>query len=520
MKKSLMFVGLFLILSLSVFVSAEETYCTDSDGGNNPNLAGIATTQEKGQTDYCYFNDGEENVLKEAICEGDEVKLLTVTCSDDKPYCNKAVCSDVRPTCTDTDGGNDPLVKGTITESRNEDGPSGSDYCESVSNNQITYVEEGCSGDDCGLREFYCVSNIISSSVDVKCPDGCSDGVCIGEVLIPSDEPEDFPEIGQCADSDGGKNYYIKGEIEGPLAASPNSPREDICAGGSVRELFCNSEGKGEPFLYECPDGCSEGVCISYIIQSDFGSIIYEGIEKGATADTIDFLSTLFPDFVDGAFARYYIGGQIDNKDLSISVAEFEDEISFDEFEENYVNLFREESPSTILDYDGAIEGEDRALMLSTETTSILRDGSKKTEISIIWISETKFILIYIGDKSSVWTESENGGISTSRDFLNLLKTYQRKFPSTLVPPRGETPEEKRDDICNFGCKIENSCVNVGYRTSDKYCALGNEFLLQVGDGEQCNNSFECGSNVCVSGQCIEAGLIQKILNWFRNLFG
>ncbi|MEK6819924.1 MAG: hypothetical protein AABY03_01860 [Nanoarchaeota archaeon] len=73
---------------------------------------------------------------------------------------------------------------------------------------------------------------------------------------------------------------------------------------------------------------------------------------------------------------------------------------------------------------------------------------------------------------------------------------------------------------CSNGCLKDEKCYNFGYRKSGEFCSGDNEFLIQFGDAEQCENHFECESNVCVSGQCVEGTLIQKILNWFRNLFG
>ena len=74
--------------------------------------------------------------------------------------------------------------------------------------------------------------------------------------------------------------------------------------------------------------------------------------------------------------------------------------------------------------------------------------------------------------------------------------------------------------ICKNSCAFEDSCLPIGVRTEGKYCNINGELLPQSGSEEQCNNSFECESNVCVSGQCIETGLIQKILDFFRRLFG
>jgi hypothetical protein len=45
------------------------------------------------------------------------------------------------------------------------------------------------------------------------------------------------------------------------------------------------------------------------------------------------------------------------------------------------------------------------------------------------------------------------------------------------------------------------------------------EMVAKKSKGEQCENSFECLSNYCVDGQCIEEGFLQRILNWFYSVF-
>jgi hypothetical protein len=73
---------------------------------------------------------------------------------------------------------------------------------------------------------------------------------------------------------------------------------------------------------------------------------------------------------------------------------------------------------------------------------------------------------------------------------------------------------------CSEGCLIEGECVPICYRKAGVYCQLGGELVNQSLEGEVCDNNCECASNVCAGGECVSAGTIQKILNWFRNLFG
>ncbi|MBS3075922.1 hypothetical protein J4429_05700 [Candidatus Pacearchaeota archaeon] len=80
--------------------------------------------------------------------------------------------------------------------------------------------------------------------------------------------------------------------------------------------------------------------------------------------------------------------------------------------------------------------------------------------------------------------------------------------------------EFKADLICKDSCPFEDKCYPFGYRKAEKYCSDNGAFIEQLKSDETCDNNFECSSNVCVSGKCIDAGFLQKIMNWFRKLFG
>ena len=73
---------------------------------------------------------------------------------------------------------------------------------------------------------------------------------------------------------------------------------------------------------------------------------------------------------------------------------------------------------------------------------------------------------------------------------------------------------------CQNGCTLNGKCYPIGYRTSSKYCGSDGTFIAQIQDNSTCNNNFECGSNLCASHQCVSQSLIQKILNWFKSIFG
>jgi len=99
------------------------------------------------------------------------------------------------------------------------------------------------------LNEAYCTKDGKLAASGVTCPNGCKDGACV------------ITNISTCSDSDGGTNYYVKGTITGNLASG--DIRSDMCINSvTLRELFCNSNNIGWPALYDCPNGCKDGVCL------------------------------------------------------------------------------------------------------------------------------------------------------------------------------------------------------------------------------------------------------------------
>jgi len=98
--------------------------------------------------------------------------------------------------------------------------------------------------------------------------------------------------------------------------------------------------------------------------------------------------------------------------------------------------------------------------------------------------------------------------------------------PTYIEPEEDEEPLEVPEDIeeglvyvCH-GCILEEKCYPLGYRKESQYCSDEARFINQLKSDKSCDNSFECKSNVCVSGECVSEGLLKKILNWFRRLFG
>jgi len=71
------------------------------------------------------------------------------------------------------------------------------------------------------------------------------------------------------------------------------------------------------------------------------------------------------------------------------------------------------------------------------------------------------------------------------------------------------------------GCELdESTCLPIGTRVDNKFCGLDKTMTLQYEADAKCSNNFECSTNLCIDSQCVSSGLIQKILAWFKGLFG
>lgn len=81
------------------------------------------------------------------------------------------------------------------------------------------------------------------------------------------------------------------------------------------------------------------------------------------------------------------------------------------------------------------------------------------------------------------------------------------------------------------GCEVNDVCFDIGIRKVDGnnpiFCDTNKEFSLQKIEGAICQNNFECQSNSCSSGICVDIvkelkeqrNLLEMIIGWFGGLF-
>jgi hypothetical protein len=104
------------------------------------------------------------------------------------------------------------------------------------------------------------------------------------------------------------------------------------------------------------------------------------------------------------------------------------------------------------------------------------------------------------------------------------------KLPEHLINPE-VGPEHEPQTICPSGCDYQNKCVPVGTKIKENgdslFCNWNGEMDNQLTVGEVCQNDYECGSNSCMSGKCLDLekkleeqqNLLNRILHWLENFF-
>src|SRR3989338_2037364 len=209
------FIILALVLSVSVVsassfgdfwnkitgkATAASIKCNATDGGINYNVLGTVMVTRWIFTQKYYDS-----------CSGNSANLLERYCSakgalQTQLYkcpagCKNGACI-TNQTCTDTDGGENYYVKGAVS------GYDGNGA-------YIANISDVCEGSNLtvpisinNLRERICYG-IYGKDVFYTCPSGCKNGACVSNQT--------------CTDSDGGLNYYVKGNATGIFSDSWNN---------------------------------------------------------------------------------------------------------------------------------------------------------------------------------------------------------------------------------------------------------------------------------------------------------
>ncbi len=106
--------------------------------------------------------------------------------------------------------------------------------------------------------------------------------------------------------------------------------------------------------------------------------------------------------------------------------------------------------------------------------------------------------------------------------YSNQIEIYLKENNQEIEKEINKIPEEnnptKEPTNCN-GCLSDDTCYPLGHRINGTFCSNDFNLTTQFVENSPCENNFECKSNICVSGECISAGFIRKVINWFKAFF-
>ena len=296
----------------------------------------------------------------------------------------------------------------------------------------------------------------------------------------------------ECTDSDGGKEYYVKGII---VPADINSPSQtDTCMNSTLlTEYYCNNH-LGTGVTYQCPNGCVDGACVKeagtpILCEDSDGGVNY--YVKGEATDYL--------------YKNEVLSGKMVYADSCLTLNE-NNEGSFESEEGNYLSekYCIEGGKSSVSKYkcpngckDGAcIKGEGDKCSSDEDCTNEGTTGNCEEGYCVYEFEE-----VPCDQNSDIWNNGCPENSVCNKDTGKCVS--------------GKNPE----DECSEGCSINGKCVDVCYIYKDRYCSLSGEMVSQQEDGTHCYNHCECSSGVCVNNECISGSLIQKILNWFKHMF-
>jgi len=282
--------------------------CVDNDDGKNKDVKGTVTyviKDSKGKVltynypDMCLATN--KNSVKEYFCNGKNYKIKNLAC-DTGAACINGACA---PICTDSDGGDNVLVKGEISGPNWLDTPTeivtDEDYCIVGGEKDGRQVEFYCELDEDGISKVRSRSNECSND------ESCKKGVCeanrfcyyldaAGNRLPAGTRQNDI-----ITDSEGRRYFGIVTE-EGTFL--PECKNSGVGVGpetvGQVGGYFCGagttsfSSGPGVTkssevnAIYGCSQGisCRDGACIN--LCGDGVLDVGESCDDGNTNDGDD----------------------------------------------------------------------------------------------------------------------------------------------------------------------------------------------------------------------------------------
>ena len=549
MKKELVFVSLFLFLILGV---GAENVCTDSDGGDDYYNKGIVVESGIQNIDTCRIINSDTDYLDGDSCSGDNCYVLEHICLGDYDF----QASIFRCTNGCQDGACIPeeLPLDEI-DNPEEDGTREPEEKQTVCENDMCYTLYESSGEPSNKIDILFIPigydtqqdflNAVEKNIDKNSENR---GLLYFEPFKSNKDIFNF--------------YYIS-EEEIPFQEEYQNYLDQMCWKWGVScdsnfiellnnwvDLFENIDyyivlHKDSEGMIAIPPG-KKGITTTGEPNGMLNHELGHKFGFGEHYDTGGVSSLLINTFQDALDDFQHPLNEVVTFDLAYEssvgglIPPNCDEVGCPRWCEDYIkepilpNQEVKEDGSTCLDLDTQDE-----CLSSTFCTWVgeslydngepyfdsycipKQDDYQDEDIGINCVEGTGCYYGCNGDGG--WRATADGGImryATNNEGydpieIKVIKDYVYKKYGIEM----KNPSESIN--CDGGeCGLNDKCVPIGYRSEGEYCNINDEFVSQLESDSQCENHFECESNFCLNDECVSGNLMQKILNWFKRIFG
>src|SRR3989344_5367187 len=174
-----------------------------------------------------------------------------------------------------------------------------------------TYIRDGLKKEVCAT-----CGNSVCESYETCTSSSCNGDVCTADCgfLFCS---KDCEKQG-CTDSDGGKDYFVKGFMK---SGANDAGQWDACYNDrQIVEYYCDVNG-GAKSIYDCPSGCKDGACIketsitkqdviSWVSSNCYDPPISSGGSSGGSSTQVPVAKTSTPVVTGNVVSKIFVNKQ------------------------------------------------------------------------------------------------------------------------------------------------------------------------------------------------------------------
>ena len=546
----------------------EKSVCKDSDGGKEFYVMGatkIINYRQNATIQGQVFDDAcsSKTTLKEGYCNGNVLATTEYECPNGcsegaciNKACSAPVCNGVYNTGI-IDSRGCPIYKCPSEHDQNTCLDTPDNYWDQQTNKcfpgfSSDIIKKTCSDPDGGINKYeiahtFGFRSVFADSRDQRIRTGGKDA-CISQASVSNGSTSASTSTGTSTSA---------------TSQSSSSDNEISTSNYQLIEHYCDESGFIQTIYLDCPNGCNEKGCIKgeditetiscYFKNSNKEQKCYTsednskasctGVESCSSKLTAEKRDKVTWKSSCGGYQSTFQDGQDEKVIFDCSAGETNTtEILNKGFKNAYWQCYNgKEWKSQGKECKSAEKWKEMAVnFCNGNCKEVEEQKSSNRNILAKVIESNKPSKEKCGVNSfSVGEECYVEDESTICKGQDIQKCCQKKAningnPDILCEGKWKIDDNKCSwvcksesnltdipaTICKDSCPADNKCYPFGYRKSSQFCSDSGSFVKQLNGDEKCENNFECSSNVCVSGQCISEGTIQKILNWFKRLFG